>query len=512
MSAYGHVIPMLEFAKCISAKQKVSMVVFDHLANQIVQRGLLPPPGTNSKQKLGAGEANFANIRVIGLPSTINSDFDAGDTGKAMEAMMAFPDLLRKAFDDADKKYGWSDSNDHRDYGTPDEGHSSAENFGKFWPGRPVCLSVDFFYSGTVTKITSECTWARDVPFYPFVPTSAKAFADIYLSAIAEKDNIDINAPMEKEEMDTKETFQKMTAKSDTKGFDFQTLPRNMQVLILSSCIGFPDCSGLLLNTFHDLEAADIAEFVAKYPKLPPIREIGPLCGWEIFADRNNAELSKDHKPIISWLDQQAARSVLYVSFGSVAFLEDEQVRELEKALRDCGHPFLWSLRPGAQQQALSEETRKEHTAPDQKLIYVKDAKKPGLISTWCPQRSVLAHPAIGGYVSHCGWNSSQEAITAGVPVITWPMFAEQHANADFLQKLNVAVPMPDTKQYGRIVKADEIKTAISKLLDRSGENKSSPVRNAAILREKAKAAISEGGHSRRHLDSFPYLGQRARA
>ncbi|EMS60552.1 UDP-glycosyltransferase 72B2 [Triticum urartu] len=57
-------------------------------------------------------------------------------------------------------------------------------------------------------------------------------------------------------------------------------------------------------------------------------------------------------------------------------------------------------------------------------------------VAGWAPQVRVLAHPATAGFMSHCGWNSTLESLASGVPMITWPLYAEQKMNAAILTEL----------------------------------------------------------------------------
>lgn len=49
---------------------------------------------------------------------------------------------------------------------------------------------------------------------------------------------------------------------------------------------------------------------------------------------------------------------------------------------------------------------------------------------TWCDQLRVLSHPSLGGFWSHCGWNSTSEAVFAGLPVLTFPIYWDQVTNS----------------------------------------------------------------------------------
>ncbi|RZC48471.1 hypothetical protein C5167_016892 [Papaver somniferum] len=145
-----------------------------------------------------------------------------------------------------------------------------------------------------------------------------------------------------------------------------------------------------------------------------------------------------DHfRNCMSWLDSMEPNSVVYVSFGSMARFQKTQLVEIASALETCGHPFIWVVREpkeeGKNQGWLLGEFEKRMN------------KKGMIIRDWAPQVTILAHPAIGGFVTHCGWNSVLESVAEGVPMITWPLFAEQFYN----EKLVIEVLIPEDWSEG---------------------------------------------------------------
>lgn len=125
------------------------------------------------------------------------------------------------------------------------------------------------------------------------------------------------------------------------------------------------------------------------------------------------------------WLDKQANNSVIYVSLGSLASMEAGEFAEMAWGLANSGQPFLWVVRPGSvggsEWIELLPEGFKEATP------------ETGCIVRWAPQKDVLAHRAVGGFWTHCGWNSTLESISEGVPMICRPCFGDQNVNARYL-------------------------------------------------------------------------------
>ncbi|CDY56276.1 BnaA09g55800D [Brassica napus] len=204
----------------------------------------------------------------------------------------------------------------------------------------------------------------------------------------------------------------------------------------------------------------------------PPVYPVGPVLSLE---DRPSPDLDpSDQRRIMRWLEDQPESSVVYLCFGSYGVLGAPQIEEIARALEVSGHRFLWSIR--------TEDGGPCDLLPDG---FTDRTASKGLVCGWAPQVEVLAHKAVGGFVSHCGWNSVLESLWFGVPIATWPLYAEQQLNAfTMVTELGLAVELRldyvSTKK--EIVKAEEISEAIRSLMD--GEN---TVRGR--VKEKAEAA-----------------------
>ncbi|THU62123.1 hypothetical protein C4D60_Mb01t01830 [Musa balbisiana] len=183
---------------------------------------------------------------------------------------------------------------------------------------------------------------------------------------------------------------------------------------------------GVVVNSFNELEP----DYVDHYKKVGP-REVF-LVGPVTIAGAQPQQGVKEEAardPCLSWLDGKADDSVVYVSFGTMCRFSDAQLRELALGLEASGHPFLWAVRADG---GVAEGWMPEGF----------DGR--GLVARrWVPQRDILAHRAVGGYVLHCGWSSVTDAVCAGVPLVTWPLHSEQFVNEKLLvDVLGVAHPI----------------------------------------------------------------------
>ncbi|WVZ62532.1 hypothetical protein U9M48_012271 [Paspalum notatum var. saurae] len=238
--------------------------------------------------------------------------------------------------------------------------------------------------------------------------------------------------------------------------------------------------SGLVINTFDALEAAELERISAEL-NVPMLLAPGPLH-----------KLSKNSRSstIIAWLDKMPSRSVLYVSFGSLASMDAGEFLEVAWGLANSGHRFLWVVRP----DSVRGSSDGPAGLPDGFEAAVDDGR--GKVIRWAPQQEVLAHRAVGGFWTHCGWNSTLESIGEGVPMICRPQFADQMMNTRYVVKVwGVGLELEGELERGRIERA------VRKLMEgREGEE----MRERAVeLKEKVADCLKIGGSSQIAIDKL---------
>jgi hypothetical protein len=183
----------------------------------------------------------------------------------------------------------------------------------------------------------------------------------------------------------------------------------------------------LLVNTVRELEPAGLDMLRTSFGVQP--WPIGPVLAAPAPSD------SPDDVAIIRWLDAHPARSVMYVSFGSQNSITSGQTRELALGLEASGRPFLWVVRPPLEFDA------KDGFNPEWLPAGFEACARMGLlVRGWAPQEQVLAHPSSGAFLSHCGWNSVLESLSRGVPLLGWPLGAEQFFKAKLVAEWGVCV------------------------------------------------------------------------
>lgn len=235
----------------------------------------------------------------------------------------------------------------------------------------------------------------------------------------------------------------------------------------------------LICNTSTELEPAALAF-------LPDFLSIGPLVASSRLG-KSLGHFWPEDSACLDWLNQQSPNSVIYVAFGSFTIFNESQFQELALGLENTNKPFLWVVR-----QDMVENT--EHSYPDGFKERVKDRAK---IVGWAPQQEVLTHPSVACFVSHCGWNSTMEGVSNGVPFICWPYFADQFIDQSYIcDHWEIGLGL-DRAENG-IIKEQEIKTKIEQLLHDDGYRMRS-----LELKNKIMAGVTEGGCSQINFDKF---------
>ncbi|XP_076925125.1 7-deoxyloganetin glucosyltransferase-like [Bidens hawaiensis] len=232
--------------------------------------------------------------------------------------------------------------------------------------------------------------------------------------------------------------------------------------------------TAVIFNTFNELEY-DILETISL--KYTNCLGIGPLH----MLENNNVDKSlesiktnlwKEEPKCLEWLDSKEPLSVIYVNFGSITVMNPQQLAEFCWGLAKSNQSFLWVIRPdlvGGDSVALPPE-------------FLAETSNRGMLVSWCSQEKVLSHPSVGGFSTHCGWNSTLESISYGVPMICWPFFTDQLTNCWLsCNKWKVALEIDNN------VKRDEVSKLVIELMN--GEKGKEMRKNAIDLKNKAEAS-----------------------
>jgi len=246
---------------------------------------------------------------------------------------------------------------------------------------------------------------------------------------------------------------------------------------------------------------------------------LGPLqlrgYGSSTVADcrkRGDLSSSRNGEELLEFLDKtlqtHGPNSLLYISFGSIFWPKEEHIGKLINILLELNFPFI--LAHGSPMA----------TIPDEVSEKIKSSGI-GMHSPWTPQQLILSHPATGWFLTHCGQNGVTEALTRGIPMIAWPIDADQPSNAARLSlTLDVAFELMEIRTghglkplFRGITPKGTIDAVESELYDVL-RNAKGPVgdrkrRNAHVLRNAMMSELAEDGDAIKNLrkllnDSFP--------
>ncbi|GMI67015.1 hypothetical protein like AT3G02100 [Hibiscus trionum] len=235
----------------------------------------------------------------------------------------------------------------------------------------------------------------------------------------------------------------------------------------------------VLCNSSFELEP----EAFNLFPKALPI---GPLSAANRLGNLSGNFWPED-PTCLQWLDQQPPASVIYIAFGSFTVLDQIQFQELALGLELTNRPFLWVVR--------EDITKGKHHAYPQGFI--ERVGNRGKMVSWAPQGAVLEHSSIACFVSHCGWNSTLEGVSNGVPFLCWPYFADQFLNQSYICDI-WKVGLRFEKDERGIIGKEEIKSKVERLV--GDDNIRTRV---AELRQKVTKSVGVGGNSDKVLKDF---------
>ncbi|XP_021758381.1 anthocyanidin 3-O-glucosyltransferase 6-like [Chenopodium quinoa] len=268
----------------------------------------------------------------------------------------------------------------------------------------------------------------------------------------------------------------------------------------------FRQSKGILINTFMELESYVIRVLIDQSKsksKVPSIYPVGPI----LSLDGRSQHEVQDQDLIMEWLDEQPLSSVVFLCFGSMGGFDVDQVTEIANGLDRSGFRFLWSLPQSAPKVNLGSSMENYNLFEALPEGFVDRMAHRGKIIKWAPQVQILAHRAIGGFVTHCGWNSILESLWFGVPMATWPMCADQQLNAfELVKELGLGVEFSINYRLNfmigkgnYLVTAEEVENGVKRLMNMDEEIRDK-LREISDLSRKA---LKDGGSSNYELIRF---------
>ncbi|XP_071711357.1 UDP-glycosyltransferase 85C2-like [Rutidosis leptorrhynchoides] len=355
-------------------------------------------------------------------------------------------------------------------------------------PTRPTCIISDGFMS----SFTIEAAQKLGIPIMLYWTLSACGFMGTYqIKSLIEKGLVPL-----KDESYLKGEFLETTIDwiPGMEGIRIKDLNTILQTtdpddLILRICIESTQNSHIVsYNIFHTFDALEPSIVNALSSMFSQIYTVGPMQflldqvpEYEKQTEMSNFSsysLWKEEPTCFEWLKSKEPRSVIYVNFGSFTVMSMDDLIEFGWGLANSNHCFLWIIRSNllVGESTILQPEFEEHI------------KKRGFIASWCSQEKVLNHPSIGGFLTHCGWGSTIESLSAGVPMICWPYLWDQVTNCRYIWKeWEVGLEM------GKSVKREEVTKLVQELMGEKGDK----LRDKAMeWKEKALAATGTNGSS----------------
>lgn len=361
----------------------------------------------------------------------------------------------------------------------------------------PKALVIDLF----CTQAFEICS-QLSIPTYSFVTTSVHFFAFVmYLPTLdreVQGEFVDLPEPI------------KIPGCPPVRPEDLPDPLWNRNIdeykFLLLHVSRLPLAAGIFLNSWENLEPVPLKvirehSFYLQIPT-PPIYPIGPLI-------KQDEPLSSSDEECLAWLDKQPSDSVLFAVPGSGGTLTAEQVTEMAWGLEQSKQRFIWVVRMPSDASASATYFNVGSHVNDPKAYlpegFVERTRTQGVgmvVPSWAPQVHILRHPSTGGFLSHCGWNSTLESICHGVPMIAWPLYAEQRMNAAMLtaEETGVAIK-PEIESGKKVIGREEIERVV-RLLMESEEGKAMR-RRVKELKESASRELEDGGSSDDSLATF---------
>ncbi|XP_057847176.2 anthocyanidin 3-O-glucosyltransferase 4 [Cryptomeria japonica] len=256
-------------------------------------------------------------------------------------------------------------------------------------------------------------------------------------------------------------------------------------------------CWGMLVNTFDELEPRYL-QHLKNILNGKPLWSVGHVVPLGCIANTRGKKSDISEHKLVQWLDSKSPCSVIYVSFGSQAFLTQEQTQALARGLAASHQPFVWSIKVSP--ESVSAQSNQEELCASYLPEGFMERDIGLVIWGWAPQLVILSHPSVDAFMSHCGWNSTLESILKGVPMVTWPMFGEQHFNSKLVtEELGIGVQFCQDRDA--IPCEDKVEKSVRLLLS---SDKGTEMRKRAVkFKGLAQPSVGEEGSYTLNLQDF---------
>ncbi|XP_074306276.1 flavonol 3-O-glucosyltransferase UGT89B1-like [Silene latifolia] len=307
----------------------------------------------------------------------------------------------------------------------------------------PPCLIISDFFCTWTHKLCS-CLRVPRVVFYPSAAFSSAVLYSMWGLAPNNPEN-DVNLEV---------VFDDVVGSPRFKWFELSFLFRSGKPgdpewdIFRDDLLSNLTSWGALFNTFSEMEKVYIDHFINKMGH-NRVWAVGPL-----LQDDVAQEGEPQAQNLMTWLNDKADCSVIYICFGSLTALTGEESTVLRAALEYSKVQFVWCARETDGEEGMDINTVDWECDPN-------TAKNGLIVKGWAPQLAILGHRAIGGFVTHCGWNSIVESIWPGVVTVAWPMGADQYSNAQlvvdklglgFQVKCDGPMGVPDPQELGQLL------------------------------------------------------------
>ncbi|KAK9218397.1 hypothetical protein WN943_007034 [Citrus x changshan-huyou] len=426
-SAQGHVIPLLEFSQCLAKHGfRVTFVNTDYDHKRVVE-------SLEGKNDLGE------QIHLVSIPDGMEPWEDRNDLGKLTEKFLqVMPGKLAELIEEINSR--------------EDE-------------------KLDCFIADGYMAWSMEVAKKMNVRGALFWPSSAASVALLFhIPKLIDDGIIDSHGtPMSKQmfriapnmpEMNAGDCFWTDMGDLTTERILFDLADKDLKAM---RAVKFQLC-----HSTYELEAG-------AFTVVPELLPIGPLLASNRLGN-TAGHFWREDSSCLEWLDQQQPSSVIYAAFGSFTILDQVQFQELALGLELCNRPFLWVVRPD-----ITTDANDRYPEGFQERVAAR-----GRMIGWATQQKVLNHPSIACFLSHCGWNSTMEGVSNGIPFLCWPYFAEQFLNERYICDI-WKVGLRFDKNESGIITREEIKNKVDQVLgDQDFKAR------ALELKEKAMSSIRE--------------------